>query len=421
MSWSVISAMPSRYTSPATTRAPNAIDAMIAAFAAASYPSTSAVGSRSAYPSVCASAKASWKEDPSSVIRVRMKLVVPFTMPITRRMRSPASDSRRGRMRGMPPATEASSSLLAVTTGLPAFRASVMRLRAGSIPPITSTTTSMSGSVTTASASCVNRPAGSGTSRSRARFRTATRFTSRCTPARCSIRSAFSPIKRTSAEPTFPQPSKPTRTVSSRTESVITPVSRLERVEAHEILGCFAPDDAPRATVSHEHDRGPGHLVVVGRHRVAVCAGDGHGEEVPHLHAVGKAGVRHHEVALFTVLSGDGAHERARRVDAVRQVSLVPRAVQDRAGVVAHSPVDGDVRQASGDRFHGPDPVQRDRRRTRDRPTGLDHEAGCGLQARTRRLLLDGGLESPLVLRDRHGRVGGEVPRRQPAAHVELL
>ena len=48
MSASVISLIPSRYTSPATTRAPNAIDAMIAVFAAASKPSTSAVGSRSA-------------------------------------------------------------------------------------------------------------------------------------------------------------------------------------------------------------------------------------------------------------------------------------------------------------------------------------------------------------------------------------
>jgi hypothetical protein len=72
-----------------------------------------------------------------------MKLVVPLTMPITRRMGSPRSDSRSGRMMGMPPATAASnsrstpaasaaanssaptlasSSLLAVTTGLPAAR-----------------------------------------------------------------------------------------------------------------------------------------------------------------------------------------------------------------------------------------------------------------------------------------------------------
>ena len=43
-------------------------------------------------------------------MRVRMKLVVPLTMPVTRRIFSPASDSRSGRMSGMPPATDASKS-----------------------------------------------------------------------------------------------------------------------------------------------------------------------------------------------------------------------------------------------------------------------------------------------------------------------
>ena len=72
MSASVSSLIPSRYTSPATTRAPNAIVAMIAALAAASNPSTSAVGSRSAYPRLCASASASVNDAPDSDIRVRM-------------------------------------------------------------------------------------------------------------------------------------------------------------------------------------------------------------------------------------------------------------------------------------------------------------------------------------------------------------
>ena len=48
MSPAVIPLMPSWYTSPATTLAPKAIEAMIAALAPASNPSTSAVGSRSA-------------------------------------------------------------------------------------------------------------------------------------------------------------------------------------------------------------------------------------------------------------------------------------------------------------------------------------------------------------------------------------
>ena len=49
-------------------------------------------------------------------------------------------------------ATLASSSLLAVTTGLPARSALVISSRAGSIPPMTSTTRSTSGSATTSSA-----------------------------------------------------------------------------------------------------------------------------------------------------------------------------------------------------------------------------------------------------------------------------
>ncbi len=72
MSSPVMPVMPSRYTSLATTRAPNAIEAMIAALAAASKPSTSAVGSASANPSRCASASASANDVPSSVIPVRM-------------------------------------------------------------------------------------------------------------------------------------------------------------------------------------------------------------------------------------------------------------------------------------------------------------------------------------------------------------
>jgi hypothetical protein len=104
--------------------------------------------------------------------------------------------------------------LFAVTTGLPAFNACVMSVRAGSIPPITSTTMSMSGSATTLSASSVNTSAGRGTSRRFDRSRTATRVISIATPARCSTRSALPSINRASGPPTFPQPSSPSRTRS---------------------------------------------------------------------------------------------------------------------------------------------------------------------------------------------------------------
>ncbi len=137
-----------------------------------------------------------------------MKLVVPLMMPMMRRIGSPRRLSRKARTMGMPPATAASnsrstpassatanssaptlasSSLLPVTTGLPLRSAAVMSSRAGSIPPMTSTTTSISGSFTTAIASRVSTPAGSATSRSLERLRTATATTSRRTPVRASI------------------------------------------------------------------------------------------------------------------------------------------------------------------------------------------------------------------------------------------
>ena len=163
-----------------------------------------------------------------------MKLVVPLTMPMIRRIRSPASDSLRGRMRGIPPATDdskrrstpaveaaskssapqlANSSLLAVTTGLPPLRAVRMSVRAGSIPPMTSTTTSTVGSETTALASAVRIPSGTGASRSRDWLRTAIAASSSFRPVRAAIRSASSTRRRTSAPPTLPQPNNPTLNV----------------------------------------------------------------------------------------------------------------------------------------------------------------------------------------------------------------
>ena len=82
--------------------------ARIAAFAAASKPSTSAVGSASAYPSSCARARVSANPAPSVSILSRMKFVVPLTMPVTAVISSPTSDSRSGRMIGIAPATAAS-------------------------------------------------------------------------------------------------------------------------------------------------------------------------------------------------------------------------------------------------------------------------------------------------------------------------
>jgi hypothetical protein len=108
MSAAVTSVMPSRCTSAAVTFEWKASPARMQAFAAASKPSTSAVGSGSAYPSACASSSDSAKSAPEVSIRSRMKFVVPLTMPSTRWTVSPARDSRSGRSSGIAPATLAS-------------------------------------------------------------------------------------------------------------------------------------------------------------------------------------------------------------------------------------------------------------------------------------------------------------------------
>ena len=59
ISFAVMLVIPSVYTSLKVTRELNAIDAIIAIFLPASYPSTSAVGSASAYPNSVALASAS--------------------------------------------------------------------------------------------------------------------------------------------------------------------------------------------------------------------------------------------------------------------------------------------------------------------------------------------------------------------------
>ena len=223
----------------------------MAALAAASWPPTSAVGSRSANPKRWASANAWVYERLFSDIVVRMKFVVPLTIPITSRMRSPANDSRRGRMSGMAPATaasksrstpdalamsasappwEAMSSLLPVTTGFLAARAASMRPRAGSMPPMSSTTTSTAGSSTKALASPVSKWAGI-SGRTRAGSPTATPARVRRTPERAAMPAASDRRSETKAPPTLPAPSTATLTAGTSPE-VPLPIDLRYRREA---------------------------------------------------------------------------------------------------------------------------------------------------------------------------------------------
>ena len=171
-----------------------------------------------------------------------MKFVVPLTMPITRRMRSPASDSRSGRMSGIPPATDASnsrstpafsaasnsswpklasSSLFAVTTGLHAFSAAEHQA-ARRLDAADHLDDHVDVRIGDDRLGVVREHAAR-----RARRRDPWRGcaprhapTWSCTPVRREIRSRFSSRSRTSAAPTLPHPRIPTRT------SAMSPVSR---------------------------------------------------------------------------------------------------------------------------------------------------------------------------------------------------
>ena len=146
-----MSSIPRQSTSASVTREPKATVARIAIFAAASAPETSSVGSASAKPRCCASASASSNVAPPS-ISVRMKFVVPLTIPSTRWTFVTTSDSRSTLITGIAAQTLASkrswtpasaaaakssaprwatSCLFAVTTGFPAASSSSTWLACG--------------------------------------------------------------------------------------------------------------------------------------------------------------------------------------------------------------------------------------------------------------------------------------------------
>ena len=151
-------------------------------------------------------------------------------MPITRLMSSPTSDSRNGRIKGMPPATAASksrstpcsaatayssgpcaarSSLLPVMTGLPFSSAVRTSINAGSVPPMSSMTMSTSGSATTAAESVVSSDGSARRSWCLAVSRTAIALMRSSTPVRAVMVARRASSRSTSAPPTVPHPRSP--------------------------------------------------------------------------------------------------------------------------------------------------------------------------------------------------------------------
>ena len=160
-----------------------------------------------------------------------MKLVVPLMMPASMSIRLAASPSRSALTMGMPPATAASkatitpcsrafakislpytasSALLAVTTCLPFAMAASTTSRATVVPPITSTSTSMAGSLTMSKGSSLMAMSGPTILRTASRPRDTTRVTRIRQPERRLISSALFFRTSNTPLPTVPSPSSPT-------------------------------------------------------------------------------------------------------------------------------------------------------------------------------------------------------------------
>src|SRR4051794_32975835 len=300
-----------------------------------------------------------------------MKLVVPLTMPCSRSRCAPASDSCSTRITGTTPATAASkrswtpcsraaahssspcwesSCLLAVTTCLPAAMARSTYSRAGSMPPMTSTTRSERSRMSAKSPrERVSTPASSGRS-----------------PVACSTWGARSESRRANAPPTVPWPRRPT----------------LNDVPGGQVLVGLAADDDAGVAVAAEHHGWAREAVVVVGQRVTVGAG-GRGDDEVAGPGVIEVGVGHDDVAGLAVLARHRAALAAHGVGPVGQQRLVAGAVEHGPQVVGHPAVHG--HPGRGVALDGLDPVDGHARVGHQRPARLEEdplaragEAGAG-------------------------------------------
>src|SRR5271165_2902566 len=270
-----------------------------------------------------------------------MKFVVPLTIPWTLSIGVADRDSSSTRTTGTAPATAASkrsltpcsravsnssspcwesSCLLALTTSLPARIAVSRYSRAGSIPPISSTSRSESARIPS------KLPL----------VRVSTPVITGVRPLKRSISPALSASSLANSEPTVPCPSRPTRN-----GVLLAPpaLGELGDIASGQLLEALAPDDHARVTAAAEDHGGAGDAVVVAGHRVCVGAGDGRYDHIARAW-IGEQDVPRDHVAGLAVLARQ--HALGGAAEAIDDVGLVACAVEHRAQVVRHAPVDGD-------------------------------------------------------------------------------
>src|SRR5215217_4700893 len=352
-------------------------------------------------------------------------------MPSTRSTRSPAIDSRTGRTIGMAPATaaskyrstpcssaaaysvgpsSASSALFAVTTEAPCAIACRISERAGSMPPMTSTT--RSAPVTRSLASVVNSSAGTPlAARSRPVRRTAMPTSSSRRPTRAASSSACVVNSRATCVPTTPQPSNATRSGSPAGSTAgrsagagtapppclrrsLSPSSTLRapagpgsgtadrrspHVEGEEVVFGLAAQQHPDLAVADGEHRRARHVVVLVGQAAAVGPRAGHGEQVAGADVGRKELVLDDDVAALAVLADDPRQQRAGVRASAGERRRVVGVVEGGADVVTHAAVDRDVPAGAAavepDVLRGPHGVEGEGAGPGDGAAGLGRDA----------------------------------------------
>src|SRR5690348_6791715 len=116
--------------------------------------------------------------------------------------------------------------------------------------------------------------------------------TSSGAPMRAVRSAALRSMMRTTSLPTLPWP---------RTATPIASLTALPHFQTQQVIDRFPAQDQAGAPVAHGHHGRPADQVVSARHRIAVCAGGGHTEQVTRGDVAGQPRVAHHDVAAFTV------------------------------------------------------------------------------------------------------------------------
>ena len=147
---------------------------------------------------------------------------------------------------------------------------------------------------------------------------------------------------------------------------------------APQVVHRLAPQPYRDLAVAQGENGWARNVVVLARERPAVGTRRRHRQQVPRAYVVRELHVADHDVAALAVFADDPGLRRVSAARPIRQYAGVFGAVEHGPGVVTHPAVHRDVGAdqvvADPHRLDGSDLVERDARRTHDRPPGLHRD-----------------------------------------------